>query len=96
MIRNFASKTAKDIYDGESSRHARRLPEALHSKAQRLMDQLNTAITVETLRRPPGNRLEKLKGDLEGFWSIRINDQWRVVFKWEDGEALDVDIIDYH
>jgi len=96
MIRNFASKTAQDVYDGERSRHARKLPEALHGKAQRLLDQLNTAVVVDTLRRPPGNRLERLKGDWEGFWSIRINDQWRVVFKWQEGEALDVDIVDYH
>lgn len=96
MIRNFASKTTQDIYDGENSRHARRIPEALHAKAQRLLDQLNAALVVDILRRPPGNRLERLKGDREGFWSIRINDQWRVVFRWQDGEALDVDIIDYH
>jgi len=57
---------------------------------------LNVVVTVETLRSPPGNRLEKVNGDLEGFWSLRINDQWRVVFKWQDGDALDVDIIDYH
>jgi proteic killer suppression protein len=53
-------------------------------------------VLVETLKAPPGNRLERLKGDWEGFWSIRINDQWRIVFRWEDGDALDVDIVDYH
>ena len=96
MIRNLASKTAQDIYDGVNSRHARKFPSELHAKAQRLMDQINVAVVVETLKAPPGNRLEKLKGDWEGFWSIRINDQWRVVFRWEAGDALDVDIIDYH
>lgn len=72
------------------------IPTELHRKAQRLFDQLNAAVVVETLKTPPGNRLERLKGDWEGFWSIRINDQWRIVFRWEDGDALDVDIVDYH
>lgn len=96
MIRNIASKTAQDIYDGNKSRYARKIPVELHSKAQRLLDQLNAAAVVDTLKAPPGNRLEKLKGKLEGFWSLRINDQWRIVFRWEEGDALDVDIVDYH
>jgi len=96
MIRNISSKTAQDIYDGVNSRHARKFPVELHTKAQRLLDQLNAAVEVGTLKAPPGNRLEKLHGDLEGFWSLRINDQWRIVFKWQDGDAFDVDIIDYH
>lgn len=96
MIRNFSSKTAQDIYDGIRSRHARKIPVGLHPKAQRLLDQLNAAVLVETLKAPPGNRLEKLKGKLEGFRSLRINDQWRVIFRWSEGDALDVDIVDYH
>ena len=96
MIRNFSSKTAQDIYDGAKSRHARKIPVDLHAKAQRLFDQINAAVVVDTLRIPPGNRLEKLKGKLEGFWSLRINDQWRIVFRWHEGDAVDVDIIDYH
>ena len=96
MIRNFAGKTARDIYDGENSRHARKVPKELHAKAWRLLDQLNVVVSVETLKSPPGNRLEKLHGAFEEFWSLRINDQWRVVFKWQDGDALDVDIVDYH
>ena len=96
MIRNFSSKTAHDVYDGINSRHARRIPGELHAKAQRLLDQINAAVAVEVLKAPPGNRLERLKGDREGFWSVRINDQWRIVFRWKDGDALDVDIIDYH
>jgi len=91
-----ASKTAQDIYDGVNSRHARKVSVELHPKVQRLFDQINAAVVVETLKRPPGNRLEKLKGKLEGFWSLRINDQWRIVFRWKDGDALDVDIVDYH
>ncbi len=96
MIRNFLSKTAQDVYDGSKSRQARKISAELHPKAQRILDQLNAAVVVETLKAPPGNRLEKLKGALEGFWSLRINDQWRIIFRWEDGDALDVDIVDYH
>jgi proteic killer suppression protein len=96
MIRNIKSKTAQDIYDGVNSRHARKIPGELHRKAQRLFDQINAAIVVETLKAPPGNGLEKLKGAFEGFWSMRIDDQWRIIFRWEDGDALDVDIVDCH
>jgi len=53
-------------------------------------------ISINTLRKPPSNRLEKLKGELETFWSLRINNQWRIIFRWEENSAIDVDIIDYH
>jgi proteic killer suppression protein len=96
MIRSFAGKTARDVYDGVNNRHARRLPRDLHPKAQRLLDQLNAAPALAVLGTLPSNRLEKLSGDLAGFWSLRINDQWRVVFRWVDGDAADVDIVDYH
>jgi proteic killer suppression protein len=96
MLTSFGNKTAEDIYHGNNTRNARKLPAALHGKARRLLDQLNAAPSLNFMRIPPGNRLEKLTGDLEKFWSIRINDQWRVVFRWEDEDALDVAIIDYH
>lgn len=96
MIINFSSKTAQHLYDGDDSRFARKLPNDLHAKARRLLDQLNAATRVETLKVPPGNRLEPLKGDLKGHWSIRINNQWRVIFRFEQGNAHDVDILDYH
>lgn len=96
MIINFSGKVAEHIYHGENSRYARKLPPELHSKAKRLLDQLNTATRVETLKVPPGNRLESLKGDRKRFWSIRINDQWRVVFQFRHSDAYDVDILDYH
>lgn len=96
MIRNFNSELAEDLYNGVNSRYARKLPSDLHSKAKRLFDQLNAATRVETLNVPPGNRLEKLTGNLKNFWSVRINKQWRIIFRWDNGDALDVDIVDYH
>jgi toxin HigB-1 len=96
MIKNFSSALAEDIYNGTNSRQARQLSRELHAKAQRLFDQLNTITKIDTLKVPPSNHLEKLKGDLEGHWSIRINKQWRVIFKWYEGNAYQVDIVDYH
>lgn len=96
MIRNFKSKTAQDIFDGIMSASARKIPIALHSKIRRLFDQLNGVTIIETLRVPPGNNLEKLKGNLKNYWSIRANKQWRVIFRWKDNEIFDVDVVDYH
>lgn len=96
MIKSFGNKTAEDIYHGSASRHARKLPANLHGKARRLLDQLNAAPALSFLKVPPGNRLEKLSGDYKGFWSIRINAQWRIVFKWLDDDAHDITIVDYH
>ncbi len=96
MIQSFASKAVQDIYDGVNSRYARKIQSELHEKIRRLFDQINAAITIDTLRIPLGNRLEKLSGDLKGFWSLRVNDQWRVIFRLEEGNALDIDIVDYH
>ncbi|HEU0282918.1 MAG TPA: type II toxin-antitoxin system RelE/ParE family toxin, partial [Gallionella sp.] len=64
--------------------------------ALRKLEQLDLALTIEDMRIPPGNRLEALKGDRAGQWSVRINDQWRVCFRFDDGDALDVEIVDYH
>lgn len=96
MIKSFGDKTAQDVYHGINSRYARKLLRALHPKAQRLFDQINAALSLEFLRIPPGNRLKKLTGDLEGRWSLRINDQWRIVFCWEGNDAFEVKIIEYH
>lgn len=96
MIISFGNKTSEDIYHGSTSRHARKLPADLHDKARRLLDQLNTAPTINFLTIPPGNKLKKLSGDYKGFWSIRINDQWRIVFKWLDDNAHEIAIVDYH
>ena len=96
MIVSFADKTTQDIFDGTNSRIARKIPKALHSKARRLLDQMNAVTDVQSLRVPPSNRLEKLRGKLKDFWSLRINKQWRIVFRWEEADALDVKIVDYH
>lgn len=96
MIRNFKNKIAQDIFDGIISASARKIPLNLHEKVRRLFDQLNAATKVETLRVSPGNKLEKLKGNLKNHWSVRVNKQWRVIFIWKDSEAYDVEIIDYH
>lgn len=94
MIKNFSSTTARDIFDGNNSKKARKIPIEIHGKIQRLFDQLNAAPNLEFMKVPPGNRLEALKGDLAGKWSIRVNDQWRVIFKWENDQPFDV--LDYH
>lgn len=96
MIRGIRGKTTQDIYDGNNSRQARKVPREIHDKAARLLDQIDAAPSLDFLRVPPSNRLEKLRGDLEGYWSLRINDQWRIVFRWENKDALDVEITDYH
>ena len=86
----------RDIFDGVNSKQARRIPRELHLKARRLLDQINAAPNIDFLRIPPSNRLEKLKGDLNDYWSLRINDQWRIIFQWENGNAMSVEIVDYH
>ena len=96
MLKSLADKTTQDVYDGVNSRQARKLPHELHERARRLLDQINAAPTLDMLRIPPSNRLEKLKGDLAGYWSLRINEQWRVVFRWEGQDAFEVQVTDYH
>ncbi|MBU4493926.1 MAG: type II toxin-antitoxin system RelE/ParE family toxin [Candidatus Aminicenantes bacterium] len=96
MIKSFANKLTRDIYDGTDSRYSRKLQPSLHAKVQRLLDQINASPSLEFLRIPPSNRFEKLSGNLSGFWSLRINIQWRIIFQWEDDDAYNVQIIDYH
>ncbi len=93
MIRNFVDKEAEKIWQGTPSR---RLPADIQAVARRKLRMLNSAATLDDLRVPPANRLEALKGDRKGQYSIRINDQWRVCFQWKDGDALDVETVDYH
>ncbi len=96
MIVSFGDRATEALFHGAQRRDFRTLPpEILRGSLQKL-DMLNSARNISDLRSPPGNRLETLKGDLEGFWSIRINDQWRIIFRWDDGEAHEVSIVDYH
>lgn len=96
MIASIKDKTTQDIYDGRNSKAARRLPKALHEIAQRKLDYLNAASRLGDLMAPPDNKLETLKRDLKSYYSIRINDQYRIVFRWNNGNAEDVHIKDYH
>ena len=96
MIQGFDSRATQDIFNGISSKDSRRIPQTIWSVARRKMDMVNAARQLMDLKAPPANRLEALKGDRRGFHSIRINDQFRVVFRWVDGNAHDVDIVDYH
>jgi proteic killer suppression protein len=93
MIRTFKDKEAEKIFRRERSR---RLPEDLVRSALRKLRMLNRALSLADLRVPPANHLEKLKGDRASQYSIRINDQWRICFQWQDGDAFDVEIVDYH
>ena len=93
MIKSFANKEAEAIWQ---RRFIKGLPNDLARVAYRKMMQLHNAKTVEDLRAPPGNRLEQLSGDRKGQYSIRINKQWRLCFKWIDNDAFDVEIVDYH
>ena len=96
MIKTFADSRTEDIYHGVRSARARRLPADIAQAAVEKLDILSAATDLNDLRTPPGNRLEKLKGDLAGFHSIRVNVQWRIIFKWSAGNATDVQLIDYH
>jgi proteic killer suppression protein len=94
-IKSFADAATADLYHGRNTARVRRLSQDIVAAALRKLDVLNAAHHLDDLRSPPGNRLESLKGDLAGFYSIRINDQWRIIFRWESG-AAEVEIVDYH
>lgn len=96
MIKSFNDKATHDLFHGLSSAKVRKLPSQIKESAIYKLDILNAATTLDDLRSPPGNRLEPLHGDLKDFYSIRINIQWRIIFRWVDGQAYDVQIIDYH
>lgn len=93
MIRSFGSKDTERIWRRES---AKRIDPTIHKTTNRKRHKLDAATTLDTLRVPPGNRLEALRGDPAGQHSIRINDQWRICFRWSDAGADDVQIVDYH
>jgi len=93
MIVSFGDVETAKIWNGERSR---RLPPDIQSTALRKLRLINAARRIDDLRVPPGNQLESLKGQRTGQWSIRINDQWRIAFRWTEGGAEDVAIVDYH
>lgn len=93
MIKSFIDKTTEKLFNREK---VRKLPSTLLKIAYRKLLLIDAAERVEDLRIPPGNRLEKLSGDLSGKYSIRINNQWRIIFRFENNNAFEVEIIDYH
>jgi proteic killer suppression protein len=93
VIESFGDSATESIYRGL---RVRGLPGDIQERARRKLRMINQARIVEDLRVPPGNRLEQLKGNLNEFWSIRINQQWRIIFRWQDGSKYDVRIMDYH
>lgn len=95
MIKSFGNKLAKDLYEDNRGKSLKKFPPELLRIARRKILYIYDADQLLDLKVPPGNKLEALKGDLKGYHSIRINDQWRVVFRW-DGGANDVQVIDYH
>jgi proteic killer suppression protein len=96
VIRSFGSRATQDLWDGENATAARAFPTNIWITAYRKLDMINAAHELIDLRVPPGNRLAKLKGKWKEFHSIRVNDQFRIVFKWSQGAADEVEITDYH
>lgn len=96
MIRSFADETTADLFRERNSRAARRVPRELWRAAQRKMKAIDVAARLEDLTVPAGNRLEKLRGDQAGRYSVRINDQYRVTFRWKEGDAHEVRVEHYH
>ncbi len=93
MIISFRTKETEKIWNGE---RVKNLPLEIQQMGRRKLRMLNNSQNLKDLRIPPSNKLEKLSGKMENFYSIRINDQWRIVFKWDDANASEVTIIDYH
>jgi toxin HigB-1 len=92
VIKSFRDRDTRALYSGRCPQRWR----LIRIQAERKLAQLDAAASLDFLRAPPGNRLEKLTGDRAGQWSIRVNERWRVCFRWEDADAWDVEIVDYH
>lgn len=93
MILSFGTKDTQKIWDGE---RVKKIPNSIQEISRRKLRMLNNSQDLMDLQISPSNKLEKLKGKLKDFYSIRINDQWRIIFKWESGNSSEVEIIDYH
>lgn len=96
MIVSFGDRATEDLFHGRRTRRARGFPNDIVVTALRKLDSLNAAHALGDLRSPPGNRLEPLRGDWRGFHSVRVNEQWRIIFRWAEAAAHDVRLIDYH
>ena len=93
MLIPFGNSETQQVWSGN---HAKKLPVEIQNIGRRKLRMLNNSVSLIDLRIPPSNRLEKLSGKLKDFYSIRINDKWRIIFKWKNGNAFEVEIIDYH
>ncbi len=96
MIQSFKDRVTEDLFHGVRSKSVSKFPSQVVKTAVRKLDMVNSASQLVDLRVPPANRLEALKGDLKGFYSIRVNDQWRIVFRWSEGGPAEVALRDYH
>ncbi len=96
VIRSFGDRATEALYHGDTKGPVKRIPADVRASALRKLDMLNAAHVLLDLRAPPGNRLEALRGELAGLHSIRVNDQWRIVFRWIDSGPAEVRIVDYH
>ncbi len=96
MIQSIHDQTTTDILTGSNTKAARKLPQVLHRRARLLLLLLDAAADVQDMASPPGNCLHRLSGDRQGYWSVRINDQYRLIFQFEDGHAHNVQLTDYH
>ena len=93
MIKSFRDRDTERVFNRQ---RVKRLSLSVQKVAQRKLDLIEAAEVIDDLRIPPGNRLEKLSGDRKGQYSIRVNNQWRICFQWQSGQAVDVEIVDYH
>ncbi len=96
MIVSFGDKATEDLFDGRTTRRVRQFPQEILRPIVQKLDMLNASRDLRDLRSPPGNRLESLKGDLKGYHSIRVNNQWRIIFRWVASDAHAVQVVDYH
>jgi proteic killer suppression protein len=96
LIVSFEDRATEDVFHGRDTRRIRRFPSDIIPVALRKLDMLNAARLLTDLRVPPGNRLHRLRGEFDGFHAIRVNDQWRIIFIWRDGDVSNVSLTDYH
>ena len=96
MVRSLGDDTTRDIWNGVNTRAARRIPKELWPAVRRKLDQIDAVMRLDDLKVPPGNRLHALVGDLAGYHAVRVNDQYRMVFRFEGHDAYDVRCTDYH